>query len=488
MRGPATRVPLSRRIFWAMLVVTALGFALTAATTLKNFSDLDITYNAKRLLRKEAAMAKSLNYALHDAVGDTIEAYALSWSVMPRGFAERIVEIAKVHNQAFAVYRLDGSLFVSSTVSSPENEGFSIQVDPEVTIALAQGTSRYVVPLGGGSNMAYWYQRNNDGRPVALVAARYAERKLDELGRREFMGNMAAVYFVILLAAALLAWTLSRSIARPLKQIGEAMDRGAASDKFELIEFQGSEEISHLVNQFNRMVDRVRTSSEALAHSEREGAWRQMAMQVAHEIKNPLTPMKLGIQQLERAISDDAPDLNERFAKLATVLHGQIDSLSRMATGFSSLAHIPQRAHESVRIADVLADVLALHRRVDVGPLEAPPSDAFVQGDREQLVRLFGNLVINAQQAIGKSQGSVHFEVHAEAGALTVSVVDNGPGVTGELMDRIFEPQFTTRGSGTGLGLAISRAIAEDHGAQIGLNSNTEGGATFWVRWPVNPT
>lgn len=486
MRRPATRVPISRRIFWAMLVVTGLGFSMTAVTTISTFNDLDAKYNAKRLLRKEAAITKSLAFALRAGAGETVEAASLSWSVMPANFAGRVVEISEVHTQPFAVYRLDGAIFVSSTISSPGNNGFSVEVDPEVTIALAGGKERYVTWLPDGSNMAHWYQRNESGRPVALVAARYAPRKLEELGNRYFMTRIFILYFVILSAASLMAWTLSRSIVRPLAQIGEAMEKGAATGKVEAIDFSGSEEISRLVRQYNRMVDDVRSSSEALANSEREGAWRQMAMQVAHEIKNPLTPMKLGIQQFERAIGDDPADLNEKFKKLAAMLHTQIDSLNRMATGFGSLARLSNRAHEPVHISDVLSDVCSLHNITGLGPDQAPETAAEVSGDREQLVRLFGNLVLNAQQAIGSGPGKVSFKVLVSEGLLKVAVVDNGPGIPKELLPQIFDPQFTTRGSGTGLGLAICRSIAEMHEAQVDCHETPGGGATFTVTWATN--
>lgn len=486
MRRPATRAPISRRIFWAMLMVTGLGFLMTAVTTISTFNDLDAKYNAKRFLRKEAAITRSLAFALLDEAGDTVEAASLSWSVMPANFAGRVVEISQVHTQPFAVYRLDGAIFVSSTISSPGNSGFSVEIDPEVTIALAGGKERYVTQLPDGSNMAHWYQRNEFGRPVALVAARYAPRKLEELGNRYFMIRIFILYFIILSAASLMAWTLSRSIVRPLAQIGEAMEKGAATGKVEAIDFSGSEEISRLVRQYNRMVDDVRSSSEALANSEREGAWRQMAMQVAHEIKNPLTPMKLGIQQFERAIGDDPADLNTKFQKLAAMLHTQIDSLNHLATGFFSVARLSNHTHKTVRIADVLSDVCSLHNSTGLGPGQVPETSAEVSGDREQLVRLFGNLVLNAQQAIGPGPGKVSFRVLAPQGLLQVAVVDNGPGIPKELLPRIFDPQFTTRGSGTGLGLAICRSIAEMHEAQVDYDETPGGGSTFTVTWATN--
>ena len=140
-----------------MLAVTALGFILTGAATLIGFARLDADYNAARLVRKEAAVAKSLGFVLRGAIGDTVEATSLSWTLMPGIFADRIVEIEAVQGLPLAVYRLDGSLFVTSSVSHPENAGFPTEVDPDVLIALAQGAERLEVPTGNGDYLAYWY-------------------------------------------------------------------------------------------------------------------------------------------------------------------------------------------------------------------------------------------------------------------------------------------------------------------------------------------
>mgnify|MGYP005742084371 FL=1 len=156
-----------------MLAVTALGFILTGAATYIGFSRLDADYNAARLERKESAVAKSLGFALSRAVGDDVEPSSLSWAVVSGGFADRIVEMESVHGLPIAVYRLDGVLFVTSSVRRPEDSVFPTEVDPEVLIALAQGVARLEVPTGNGDYLAYWYQLNAERRPVALVSLRY---------------------------------------------------------------------------------------------------------------------------------------------------------------------------------------------------------------------------------------------------------------------------------------------------------------------------
>ena len=184
-----------------MLAVTVLGFVLVGTATLIGFARLDAEYNSGRLVRKEAAVAKSLGYALRGVVGDTVEATSLSWTVMPGAFADRIVEIEAVQGLPLAVYRLDGSLFVTSSVASPQAKGFPTEVDPDVLIALAQGAERLEVPLGDGDYVAYWYQVNAANRPVALVALRYEARSLEGNSQQEFLWGLTGVFGLVFLVA-----------------------------------------------------------------------------------------------------------------------------------------------------------------------------------------------------------------------------------------------------------------------------------------------
>ena len=313
-----------------MLAVTALGFVLVGSATFIGFARLDAEYNSGRLVRKEAAVAKSLGYALRGVVGDTVEATSLSWTVMPGAFADRILEIEAVQGLPLAVYRLDGSLFVTSSVASPDAKGFPTEVDADVLIALAQGAERLEVPVGNGDYVAYWYQVNAAKRPVALVALRYEARSLEGNSQQEFLWGLTGVFGLVFLVAVGLAFLLTRGITRPLERLGVMMERMDVSrdDRPEPLRFdgRGAGEIATLVDRYNRMAEKARASALALAQSERESAWREMAMQVAHEIKNPLTPMKLGIQQLERRALDpneDSEALRDRMVSLSRTLQGQ---------------------------------------------------------------------------------------------------------------------------------------------------------------------
>ncbi|RPG81325.1 MAG: sensor histidine kinase [Crocinitomicaceae bacterium TMED114] len=467
-----------------MLAVTALGIFLVAAATLIGFSRLDAEYNSGRLVRKEAAVAKSLGFALRGVVGETVEATSLSWTVMPGDFADRIVEIEAVQGLPLAVYRLDGSLFVTSSVESPSLTGFPTEVDPEVLIALAQGAGRLEVPVGDGDYLAYWYQVNEAERPVALVALRYEARSLEGDSRDAFLWSLAGVFGLVFVVAVGLALLLTQSITRPLERLGALMERMDVSreERVEPLRFEasGSGEIATLVERYNRMAEKARASALALAQTERESAWREMAMQVAHEIKNPLTPMKLGIQQLERRAMDEAQEaeaLRSQIVDLSATLQGQIDLLVRIADEFSTLARLPQGEVARVSLRSVLESVVSLHQRAGQDLVLEMASDAAIEADEDQLRRMLGNLILNAQQAV-EEKGS---RVVVRATEQMIEVEDDGPGMPQEVAERAFEPQFTTRGSGSGLGLAIVKAICDRHGWRVEFESISVTGTAFRI-------
>ena len=467
-----------------MLAVTALGFVLVGSATLIGFARLDAEYNSGRLVRKEAAVAKSLGYALRGVVGDTVEATSLSWTVMPGAFADRILEIEAVQGLPLAVYRLDGSLFVTSSVASPDANGFPTEVDADVLIALAQGAERLEVPVGNGDYVAYWYQVNAAKRPVALVALRYEARSLEGNSQQEFLWGLTGVFGLVFLVAVGLAFLLTQGITRPLERLGVMMERMDVSrdDRPEPLRFdgRGAGEIATLVDRYNRMAEKARASALALAQSERESAWREMAMQVAHEIKNPLTPMKLGIQQLERRAKDAAEqesDLREQIITLSTTLQGQIDLLVRIAEEFSTLARLPQGELRTLELRPLLEGAVALYAGAGARVSLDMEGDWSLEADEDQLRRLLSNLMLNALQALQGGEGEVVLRAREDR----LEVEDNGPGMPPEIAARAFEPQFTTRGSGSGLGLAMVKAIADRHGWSVEFDSELGRGTVFRV-------
>lgn len=301
-----------------------------------------------------------------------------------------------------------------------------------------------------------------------------------------FLMSLVNIYVLLILGASMISIWVSKVIVKPLSIITESIKDVELGKKNLHIEWKNKDEIGHLVNEYNRMIDVLEESAGLLAKSEREGAWREMAKQVAHEIKNPLTPMKLSIQHLQRALDEGRDDIEEMTRKIASRLIEQIDTLANIATAFSNFAKMPIGKPQNEDIVPILNSVVDLFETSEeVNIFTSIPDKrilAFV--DKDQMVRVFTNLIKNAVQAIPEDRTGVLYVSVEESGRhCNIIVKDNGVGIPPERAKDIFEPNFTTKSSGTGLGLAMSKSIVESAGGKIWFESDTEkGGTTFYVQ------
>jgi two-component system, NtrC family, nitrogen regulation sensor histidine kinase NtrY len=254
-----------------------------------------------------------------------------------------------------------------------------------------------------------------------------------------------------------------------------------------VIEWKGDDEIGELVAQYNKMLVALEESAGRLAQSEREGAWREMAKQIAHEIKNPLTPMKLSVQHLQRAWAAKGDNLEDTFKRVTQVLIEQIDSLSNLASEFSAFAKMPEPVSERLELNELVLLTATLYETtenlsVSFFPL---PAKAFINGDKDQLSRVLTNIITNAIQAIPEeSQGKIEIRIVHEGDIYKIEVSDNGKGIPDNEANKVFIPSFSTKTSGMGLGLAISKKIVEGMGGKIYFVSQVGIGTTFFVELP----
>jgi nitrogen fixation/metabolism regulation signal transduction histidine kinase len=280
---------------------------------------------------------------------------------------------------------------------------------------------------------------------------------------------------------------ISSRITEPLRIIRESLRNLRLDNSNRAIEWNSKDEIGELVQEYNRTLNELVRSAESLARSEREGAWREMAKQVAHEIKNPLTPMKLNIQMLQRSYRDGAPDIGERIERMSRSLIEQIDALSNIASEFSSFAQMPRPVMTQVNLAELLENVCTLHHdaEVEVSLQLLADGPCLVQADREQMLRVFVNLVKNAIQAIPEGRkGRIVLGLKRENANWVATVQDNGTGISDELRDRVFIPNFTTKSAGMGLGLAMVQRIVESANGRIWFETETGTSTTFYVELP----
>ena len=248
-----------------------------------------------------------------------------------------------------------------------------------------------------------------------------------------------------------------------------------------------ADEIGKLVEEYNRMLDELAASAEKLAVSERESAWREMAQQVAHEIKNPLTPMKLSTQYLQKAWEEKAGDWETRLKRFTDALIEQIDSLSAIAGEFSDFAKMPETSNERLPLNGLITSALSFYNdlsHIGVNYQHCDP-DISIFADRKQVLRVFTNILNNAVQAIGEEKGTITVNVETHEAMLHINFRDSGEGIGLDQAGRIFQPNFTTKSGGTGLGLAIVREILRSQGGQITFSSEPGIGTTFTVILPA---
>jgi signal transduction histidine kinase len=316
----------------------------------------------------------------------------------------------------------------------------------------------------------------------------YAQRELEEQ-ISSVVVTLINLYAVALLLSALLAFFITRWVTRAFDLIIRQFGR-LNLHRNELLQWPYDDEVGVLVAEYNKMVRKVEESVALLARSEREGAFREMARQVAHEIKNPLTPMSLYVQRLQRAIQSGEPDAMDLARRVSDALIEQINNLSVIATEFGEFARIGSEKPEEIDLSAVVRNVIdpfAADGKTEI-VYEIPEKPVYVRADRSQLVRIITNLMKNAIQAIPEErQGRIHVRLAEDKPDAVLSVEDNGSGIPAEVQEKLFTPYFTTKSSGTGLGLAMTRQMVEAWGGSIRFETEQGEGTTFFIRLPLMP-
>ncbi|MFZ0282398.1 MAG: HAMP domain-containing sensor histidine kinase [Bacteroidales bacterium] len=302
---------------------------------------------------------------------------------------------------------------------------------------------------------------------------------------------VAVINFTLLLIviAMSLAVFISSRLTAPLALISSRLASVELGKKSEHLSYKGSDEVGDLVRQYNRMVDELDESAQKLARSERESAWREMAKQIAHEIKNPLTPMKLNVQQLFKSWKDGVPGFEKKLEKFTKNQIEYIDNLSSIASAFSSFAKIPEPVPVNVDLMEQITTTLELFKNTDKITFRIGwphPGKLFIHADREQVNGIFSNLIKNSIQSIpADREGIIKVSLEEGINKVVVSVADNGVGIPESLKKKMFTPNFTTKSSGTGLGLSIVKRYVESAGGRIWFESEENKGAVFFVEFPL---
>jgi nitrogen fixation/metabolism regulation signal transduction histidine kinase len=302
---------------------------------------------------------------------------------------------------------------------------------------------------------------------------------------------VAVINFTLLLIVITmgLAVFISGRLTAPLSMLSDGLATVGVGKKSEHLTYVGNDEIGELVKQYNRMVDEIEESTHKLANSEREYAWREMAKQIAHEIKNPLTPMKLNVQQLFKSWNDKVPGFDLLIDRFTRNQIEYIDNLSSIASAFSAFAKMPVTKPAEVNILDQIRISLELFKNTDNVTFRVDwphESKIVVYADKEHLNGVLSNLIKNGIQSIPTGRnGLIVIKLEVKSDRVIVSISDNGSGIPKELRKNLFTPNFTTKSSGTGLGLSIAKKYIESANGRIWFESELDKGSVFYFELPV---
>ncbi len=314
------------------------------------------------------------------------------------------------------------------------------------------------------------------------------KQKNASLSIYDFIAGILNVYVFLFIIAITFGLFVSKSIVDPLSRLSKEMKKLRLGKENEEIQWSGTGEVSELIKNYNAMVRKLEDSVNLIAHTERDMAWREMARQVAHEIKNPLTPMKLTLQYLQKQVEGGIIPDKAKVDRIANTLLEQIENLSNISDAFSNVATLPKASNEKVVLNEVVESVHDLFRkREDINiRLSEPINDMIVFADKNQLVRILNNIVKNAIEAIPESRmGEIEISLYKKENDAIIKVSDNGTGIPKAMQSKIFTPKFTTKNSGSGLGLAIAANMAESFNGRIYFESMENSGTDFFIQIPL---
>lgn len=477
--------PLSFRIQLIMVGIAVTSFIIFAVVAGRYVKRQYNTYTLENLKERVASVETEVGQKLGDK--DTLDAVVLG---------DYMNYILKKFSNVFVtdinLYAPSGRLLATSQPKLYQKGISSRQMNHNAFAALSiENRSEFVhrETMGELSYLsAYVPFENSKGQLLGhLNLQHFAKQNAFEKQINDFVVAIINIAVLLLVITVVIAIFVSGWITKPLRLIQESFRKVELGAMNQPIDYKGDDEIGALVKDYNEKLAELELKAMQLARSERETAWREMAKQVAHEIKNPLTPMRLSLQHFERSFSPDDPKAEEKIQKIATSLVEQIDALTKIANEFSNFAKMPKANEEELDLIPLLEHMTDLYASEHVNIQFSKPDGAIamVFADKDLLVRVFNNLLKNAIQA-SEDASSVKIEIgfHENEQRYQISIKDHGEGIPSTIQNKIFVPNFTTKSTGTGLGLAMVKQIISNHNGEIWFDTVEGKGTTFHIELP----
>ncbi|MFN4075375.1 MAG: ATP-binding protein [Cloacibacterium sp.] len=462
--------------FFSIIGSTAMSYLIIKKST----DEQSVT----EMQNKFEALMKTLDYAVsHTNITQDKDLVNI--------LQNEIYEISDINKHDVILYDLQGNYLVSN---KELNLVAQKKIPHETLMNVLESDKRvdvqeYDQKVGSNVTSSYMILRNNMLEPIAIVYFPFYHNDNIYAGAfNKYVQYIILVNLFLILLSIWLSWVISKNLTKTITRISELITRTTLFGReMKPIKYFQNDELSGLVKSYNKMIYQIEDQKMLLANKEREEAWREMAKQVAHEVKNPLTPMKLLIQNFERKFDKNDPEIDQKVRNLSRSLVDQIDLVATVASAFSEFAKLPPKNDEYFNLKEELENLVRVfnddgniyfHANKDMMP---------VRMDRIYLSRIFTNLITNAKQAVSEQRKSI-INIDAELFNKKIIIVieDNGIGIPKDKLEQIFEPNFTTKNSGMGLGLTMVKKMIEEYKGDISVKSEEGKGTKFTIILPTN--
>ena len=462
-----------------MTIIVVATFVLISLITIPQFKTQSEKYHSKRLERKEAQIQRSIAYFSQET------STQLNPKKLDSILSEKIYQVSDVQSVKFSIYSLDGNL-INSTL--PKNEISFINKELLNKI-LSQKDSK-IIEITQKDQVQYRSSfsliLDDNFNPLWILnLPYYDDDNLNSYELESFLIILGEVYFFLFILSIIISYFVSQYMTKAISEIALKMKQTRLDKRNSKIKINArSKEVKSLVESYNNMVDMLDKNVKELSKSNKEQAWREMAKQVAHEIKNPLTPMKLSVQSFERDFRNDKKN-KDKVEDFSQTIIQQIDTMSSIASAFSNFAEMPTQQGEKLNIVKAVRLSLEIFKEKHI-VFKSNEDKIIINIDRPQIVRIMTNLIKNAVQACENTNSpSIKVSIKKMSKTVSISVRDNGNGIPLNIRKNIFEPNFTTKSGGMGLGLGMVKNLVNSYEGKIDFESKVNKGTTFKITFPT---
>jgi len=471
---------LSRRIQLNLVIVVSVAFLVTLIIVLRFVqNDVNERLSNEHFNKVETIINKIEGISFKDILLEN----------QRNGF---LLSLADEQMNDILLYGPYGQLYFSTAKNISNGKYIAPFVPFNSLIKLRNSTNntlKEITNLGGQNFYTYYYSfsDNKGGFLGAIAIPNYKTNILLNEGTSNLVKTLVNLYAILLILGTTLVYFIAQNIAKPLTLLRTRLSELSLSGSNKTIVWDGKDEIAQLVHQYNISVKELSKSTELLAETEREGAWKEMAKQVAHEIKNPLTPMKLNLQHLQITMRRNEEGMKEKTQKIIEVLLAQIDKLTKLADDFGSFARISEISPVNVNPFSIISQIVLLFDKSDESEIinESMDYPNLIFIDQVAFERVLNNIIKNAIQSIDKPHGIITIKNNIKGKYYEIFITDNGKGIDPKLGNKVFSPNFSTKTSGMGIGLAICKKIIENANGKINFKSELNHGTTFILSLPI---